>query len=320
MMNSTTSTTKASPRDFFLWLGAVITLYGSIIAFIALLFEYVNRAFPDPLAYAGDPYGSSVRVSMAALVVLVPTALVVLRIIRRTIANEPGRADIWVRKWALVLTLFIAGATVVIDLITLITTFLGGEISERFLLKVVIVLLVALGVSLHFLADLRGYWAQYPKRAAQVGYAVGALVLAAIIAGFFIIGTPQDIRLMRYDQEKLNNLQEMQYQVVTYWQQKETLPPSLSELGDPLGGYVVPFDPQTREPYHYEATGSLSFTLCATFNRPAPDTAGRGAYSRTPPYPGEFVDETWNHTAGENCFDRTIDPERYPPYEKPRPI
>lgn len=312
---------KTTPRDFFLWLGAVIALYSSIVAFIALLFEYVNRAYPDPLAYAGDPFGGDVRVAMATLFVLVPTALILLRVIRGTILREPSKAATWVRRWALVLTIFIAGATVVIDLITLITTFLGGELSMRFLLKVLIVLLVALGVSLHFLADLRGYWMENARKANSIGIAVAVLVLAAIIAGFFIIGSPQDIRLMRYDEQKVADLQNMQYQLLNYWQQKESLPEELALLNDPLVGYIVPFDPQSGESYQYEITGPLSFTLCATFNRKTPDTAGQGefpAYSRA--YPGMPIDENWQHGAGEECFERTIDPERFAPYEKPMPL
>ena len=27
--------------------------------------------------------------------------------------------------------------------------------------------------------------------------------------------------------------------------------------------------------------------------------------------------ESWQHGAGDTCFERTIDPERYPPYSKP---
>jgi hypothetical protein len=29
------------------------------------------------------------------------------------------------------------------------------------------------------------------------------------------------------------------------------------------------------------------------------------------------IDENWQHEAGATCFTRTIDPERYPVFEKP---
>lgn len=246
---------KTTPKDFFLWLGAIVALYGSITAFLSLIFQYVDYTFPDPLAYSGDPYGSGVQVAMATLIVLVPITLTLLRIIRGSIVKESGKAQVWVRRWALVLTLFVAGAAVAIDLITALTTFLGGEISERFLIKVAVVLLVALGVFLHFLADLKGYWVAHPKKGNLVGVGVAVLVLATIISGFFIIGTPSELRALRYDAQKVSDLQNIQYQIIYYWQTKQELPKTLSEVADPLSGSIIPVDPKTGEQYAYRVKG-----------------------------------------------------------------
>lgn len=306
-------TSKTSPKDFFLWLGAIIALYGSITSFITLLFEYINYSFPDVLAGYGDPYGGAVRFAMASLTVLVPTLIVLFRLIRDSIKAEAEKAHLWVRRWAIVLTLFIAAITILVDLITLINTFLGGEISVRFGLKVAVVLLVALGVFVHFLADQKGYWMVYPKKASGVGIAVGILALVSVISGFFIIGTPSHVRMLRYDEQKVQDLSQMQYQILNYWQTKRILPTEASELVDTLDGYTLPTDPQAKVPYTYRTTGPLTFELCASFNEPTPSTAGKGAYGgRDVSYPSMGMEETWQHGAGEVCFSRTIDPERYP--------
>ncbi|HEY0010361.1 MAG TPA: DUF5671 domain-containing protein [Candidatus Paceibacterota bacterium] len=308
---------KTTPRDFFLWFGAVIALYGSIAALITLLFEYINYVFPDPLAYYADPYGGAIRFSMATLIVLTPTALMLLHLIRKALMREPSRAQVWIRRWALMLTLFIAGTTILIDLITLINTFLGGEITVRFALKVAVVLLIAFGVALHFLADLRGYWILHPRRATLIGLASGLLVLLTVVAGFFIVGSPHQMRLFRYDEQKTSDLQTIQYEIVNYWQQKEALPKSLNELVTPMTGFVVPSDPQTGTSYRYETTGDLAFKLCSTFNLPSRDLEGRGGYPmHDTSYPGMPMSDNWEHGTGETCFDRTIDPDFYPPYEK----
>lgn len=309
---------KTSARDFFLWAGAMLAFYLGVTAFITLLFEYINSAFPDPLAGWGDPYSGAVRFAMAALIVLVPTTLVLMRIIRGIMAKEPGKANIWVRRWALVLTIFVATVSILIDLITLINTFLGGEITMRFGLKVAVVLLVAAAIFFHFIADLKGYWIKYPKRANTIGIAVAILSVVAIVSGFFIIGTPAEIRGLRYDQQKVGDLQNIQYQIVNYWQQKQELPANLEALNDPLASNPLPKDPQGGS-YSYEATGPTSFKLCATFNAETPDTAGKGEFASRDAYyyGGPGMDENWQHGPGETCFTRTIDPERYPPFEKP---
>lgn len=311
---------KTSPRDFFLWAGALIALYGSVASFLTLTFEYINRAFPDALTSYGDPYGGAVRFSMATLIVLVPVALILFRIIRSTIQTEPGKAQIWVRRWALVLTLFIAGAAIAIDLITLINYFLMGETTVRFVLKVAIVLLVAAAVFMHFLADLKGYWIANAKKANLIGIAVGLLALGTIIAGFCIVGTPADARMYRFDQEKVSDLQSIQYQVINHWQSKGTLPATLEDSVDPLNSYSPSLiDKQTKQPYGYEVTGDMSFKLCATFNKESQDLEGMGGFG------GDYVmrpspmgmNDSWNHGAGETCFERTIDPDFYPPFDRP---
>ena len=308
---------KTTPKDFFLWAGAMIALYAGVVAFITLLFQYINYTFPDPLRYYGDPYSSPIPYAMASLIVLTPVFLILMRVIRRTIERDQTRAEIWVRRWALFLTVFAAGATIVVDLIVLLTTFLsGGELTVAFLLKVLVVLLVAGAGFMHFLADLWGHWGKNPAKARYVNYAVGAAVLVAIVGGFFIVGTPQQARLMRFDQEKVYALQNIQSQLVNFWQTKQVLPATLIELNDPLYGTTVPVDSQTVEPYSYDRTSNSSFKLCATFNAVSRQVPA----GYTEPYRYGEGDQNWEHGAGEVCFSRTIDPERYPPYTKPVPV
>jgi len=316
------TTSRTAPKDFFLWAGVIIALYSSVTALIALLFQYINYAFPDALAGYSDPYGGPVRIAMAGLIVMVPTMVILLRIIRGTIEHEPGKANIWVRRWALGLTLFIATLTILIDLITLVNTFLGGEITTRFALKVLVVLLTAVGVFLHFLADMRGYWIVNGRKATFVGIGVGVLALASIVSGFFIIGTPSHVRDLRYDNQKVQDLQTIQYQVVNYWQAKRALPADLATTVDLLSGQNVPMDPQSGSAYGYRVTAPLSFQLCADFNAATPDTKRRGTYPA-----GDIaytsigsLAENWQHGAGTVCFDRTIDPERYPAFPNAKPL
>ncbi len=305
------NTLKVTPKDFVLWFGAMASLYAGVVAFIALVFAYINQAFPNPITdtyYYADAYSSGVSYQMASLIVLTPVFLILMRAIRRDIAKDPTRNDIWVRRWALFLTLFIAGATIVIDLIVLLNTFLQGEeMTIGFLLKVLTVLLVVGLGFLHFLADLRGYWEKELARAKMINYGVGILVLVTVVAGFFIIGTPQQIRKMKQDSVRVQDLQNIQWQVVNYWQQKQVVPQNLDALNDPISNPSIPVDPKTGDAYTYKAVNKTSFALCATFELSGGQS---GAISR-PVAAG--ISDNWQHDAGEVCFDRTIDPEKYPP-------
>lgn len=307
---------KTTPKDFFLWAGAMVALYASVIAFIALIFDYINYVFPDTaLMYYVDPYQGSVAYEMASLIVLAPVFLLLMRVIRRSIAADPSRNEVWVRRWGLFLTVFLAGAAIVVDLIVLIYTFLSGEeLGARFLLKVAVVLLVAAAGCMHFMADLWGYWQKNPSYARYVNWATGLLVALTIVAGFFIIGSPASQRALRIDSQRVSDLQSIQSQVVYVYQQKGKLPATLAELNDPLSYFMVPVDPATKQPYEYMVKGTLAFELCATFTAEDASNLGSGPRAVAPTPYGK--NDNWQHGAGRQCFERTIDPELYPPTQR----
>lgn len=313
---------KATPKDFFLWAGAMVAFYWSVVAFLGLLFDYINYAFPNPLDYyPADPYQSSISYEMASIIVLFPLFVVLMRFIHGDIKRDPSRGQIWVRRWALFLTLFVAGATMAGDLIWLLTAFLNGtDLTAAFLLKAALVFLVAAAVFMHFIADLWGYWEQYPERAHSVGYAAGALALAVIVAGFFIVGTPMQAKLYRFDAQKISDLQTIQSQIVYYYQGKQKLPDSLAQLNDSISNFTVPVDPQSGAAYEYKFVAVHSFQLCATFNAESRVT-DRYTDMTVPvvaPYGtvGKDLNGNWQHASGNQCFLRTIDPELYPPLTK----
>jgi hypothetical protein len=309
---------SATPKDFFLWAGAMVALYWSVIAFLGLVFDYINYAFPNPLSYyPADPYQSSISYEMASIIVLFPLFVVLMRVIHRDIKNDPSRGQIWVRRWALFLTLFVAGATMAGDLIWVLTTFLNGtDLTISFLLKAALVFLVAAAGFMHFIADLWGYWEQYPERAHRVGYVVSVLALGVIVAGFFIVGTPMQAKLYRFDAQKISDLQMIQSQIVYYYQGKQKLPDGVAQLNDSISNFIVPVDPQTGTAYTYKVVAAHSFQLCASFNAESRVTDQYTAMSRPAvPYGVESKDinGNWQHAGGNQCFLRTIDPAFYPP-------
>ena len=139
-----------------------------------------------------------------------------------------------------------------------------------------------------------------------------------------IAGSPFAERERKFDDRRLSDLQNIQYQIVSYWQQKDALPPTVDALKDEISGFVPPKDPETNSPYEYKTTGALSFELCAVFNQP---TRKEQLMNTPRAYPMEMGVEVWNHEAGRTCFTRTIDPELYGNKEKaiqekaiPRPL
>jgi uncharacterized protein (UPF0333 family) len=307
---------KTTPKDFFLWLGAMIALYVSTVSLILLTHTYIEVWFPDVAIMYGDPYSGAMRFAIASLIVMFPLFIWFLRMLHQDIRSNPEKKELWVRRWLVMLTVFIAGLVMAIDIIMLINTYLQGDISVRFGLKALVVLVVLWGVFWYFLEELRGTWERKPGLSTTLGIVVSVLVVAAVISSFFVIGSPETARNMKYDDQKVADLQNIQQQLVNFWQYKQTLPESLEGLKDPISGFVPPLDTQTGVSYRYERLNSSTFRLCASFNGPSRDIVNTES---TPMRPLPAIDpsnENWVHGEGEVCFDRVVDADRYPPYKK----
>ncbi|MES3031587.1 MAG: DUF5671 domain-containing protein [Patescibacteria group bacterium] len=318
-------TTKTTPKDFFLHLSATLALYVSAGALINLLFSVINYHFPDQLA--GYFYANAVAWPISLLVILVPTLYVLEYLINRDITKMPEKGNLLIRKWRIYLTLFLTAVLIGGDLIALINVYLNGEISARFVWKVVAVLVVGGAVGKYYFFSLYTQFKKSKLALAVIPWFGIVLVLAAIVAGFITVGSPQKQRDMRFDSQRVADLQNIQWQIINYWQTKEKLPATLDDLKDPLSGAVIPLDPEKQVAYGYSIKGPLTFSLCADFARESLDTKGRGEfygrgggigypmpmYDTSIGYPGISGDENWQHAAETTCFDRTIDPDKYAP-------
>ena len=304
--------TKITAKDFFLHIAVIALLYAGTIALLNILFNVINVAFPQVTQYYYYD-SASISLPVATLVVVFPLFLFLSNLLRKGYLEDPSRKDYPVRKWLVYITLFIAGGVLAGDLVTLIYYFLDGqELTIAFLLKILSVLVVTGAIFGYYLDDLKDRLSGSRRTIWRVASVI--LVVGSIVAGFSVLGTPQSQRMYRYDSQKVSDLQNIQLQIVNFWQQKGELPVSLAELTDPISGFIVPLDPQTQKPYEYVKTNKLSFDLCADFNKPAQNING-GMTQVAYPEPAVKMGgtgDTWQHEVGRKCFSRTIDPELYP--------
>jgi len=301
---------KNSPKDFFLHLLSIIALYMSAGSLLTLLFQYINVLLPDPLGYASyRGIASGIRYAMASLIIMFPVYIFISRMLYREYVAEPEKKEYKFRKWLVYFTLFAAGITIITDLIVLIYNFLGGDLTGRFIFKVLAVLLVAGVIFWYYQRDLKN--ALTEKQVKYLCWGVCAFMLVSIVFGFFTAGSPLKARLFNFDDRKISDLQTIQYQIINFWQRKEALPKNLDELTDSISGFKAPKDPQTIDAYEYIVKGKMNFELCAVFNLPSDFGIIGRSLAEYPMTKDGFV-ENWDHAAGRVCFERTIDPVLYP--------
>jgi hypothetical protein len=146
-----------SAREAFLYLVLFATLYVAAYHLGSLLFDLITRAFPDP---ADDEFmlsrlGHSMRWSTASVIIAFPVFLYVARYLGRELANNPVKRLSAVRRWLTYLTLFVAAAVLIGDMTALVNNLLGGELTLRFVLKVLVAAVIAGTIFGYYLMDLR---------------------------------------------------------------------------------------------------------------------------------------------------------------------
>lgn len=142
-----------SAREAFEYLVLFTTLFLSAYHLGSILFELIELAFPDPAAREWS--ARSLRWSVSYLVVAFPVFLYLTVRTEREVGRDPAKRGSKVRKWLTYLTLFFAAGFVIGDLVALVFHLLEGELTVRFLLKVLVVGAIAGTAFAWYLRDLR---------------------------------------------------------------------------------------------------------------------------------------------------------------------
>ena len=131
------------------------------------------------------------------------------------------------------------------------------------------------------------------------------VVVATLVWGVVVAGSPGMARLRRFDNQRLQDLQTIFREVQSLCRDpdiknrlKRELPRTLDELAALARSERISLtDPETGERYLYTVTGESSYELCATFSLER----------------NSDVQVFWNHPPGQHCFVvDALDPPQLP--------
>jgi hypothetical protein len=339
---------KTKALDVFLYVGIAISLVWSVVNFLQIVFTAIERKFVDVLnagAYV-DAYNSDVRMAIASLVVMFPIYLGLSWYVSRDIEKFLYKRDLLVRKVLVYLTLFVTVCTLIGTLVSVIYTYLGGELSIRFELKALAVFVVALSLFAYYIYSMKRDYAQKSYIPLAASVIASLVVIVSLVWSVNIIGTPSEMRARRIDSTKLSDISRIQQEVLNRLNSTDKIPVTLKELDNAFQGYAVPSDPITKVSYGYtvvqqpvfkvnyatnkkELVTPAIFELCATFDTvrtinergqtvASPVTtnvSGIGGidpmYSAMNYYYEGDQSSFWNHGVGETCFKRIISADMY---------
>lgn len=336
---------KTKALDVFLYLGIGIALVTSVTNLLQVLFAAINRKFVDILNQTSyvDLSQADVRFAIASLIVMFPIYVGLSWYVGRDITKFLYKQDIPVRKIMVYCTLFITVLALIGTLVSLIYTYLGGELSVRFGLKAASIFVVALAVFGYYYYSLKRNYSKPSSVPLMITLVATVCVIAAVVWSISIIGSPSVMRAKKIDSTRLSDISRFQQEILNRVNMTDKLPASLNDLDNVFQGYKVPTDPVTQEVYGYKvvqqptfkvnpvtnkkemATNAI-FELCATFDT-AREVDARGQsvpviskggimmtdnyYSASNYYYEGDMSPFWNHGIGETCFKRIITPEMY---------
>lgn len=130
-----------SARDAFVYLLSFVTLGIWTQALGEIGFVLINHVLPDPLSRSSD---SSFQVAfcLARLLVAYPLYLLLMRKILKELSVYREKTYSGVRKWLTYVALLVVALVGIGTLMAFLTSFLRGELTARFLLKVLVILAI----------------------------------------------------------------------------------------------------------------------------------------------------------------------------------
>lgn len=295
-------------KHFVLQLGALVSMYLSVSFLLVLVFGLITLLFPDAAdtVYDVEQATGTIRLGISMTIVFFPTYLVLTRLVNTARRQDAHGSYLGLTKWLIYLSLLIGGAALLIDLVVVIQAFLEGDITVRFILKALAVLVVIGSAFYYYLLDARGTWIKNEKQSITYGVCASVVVLVAIILGFANIETPAEVREQKLDDTQISDLQNIQWQIADYLAIHNELPTDLDGL---YTSTSIPTAPDTRPAYEYQVTEG-GFALCATFANSSQEdkylSIARPIINQAIETPTIINPDNWQHGAGEYCFNRTV--------------
>ncbi|MCB9813915.1 hypothetical protein H6784_00720 [Candidatus Nomurabacteria bacterium] len=295
-------------KHFALQLGSLVSLYLSLSFLLVLLFGLINLLYPDAANgyYETVSANSSVRIGIAMVLVFFPTYLTLTRIVNNNRRDSKDSKYLGLTKWLIYLSLLIGGGALLGDLVAVIMIFLEGEITTRFVLKALAVLLVVGAAFNYYILDAKEYWKNREKQSLIFAGITTLFVVLSVGFGFSHIETPTAAREKKLDQTQISDLQQIQWQIQDYVSINDELPESIEQVYE-TNANKVPTAPEARTAYRYEVTDK-GFSLCADFAQPSTGDEYLYGPSRIDMANEKQIlnPDNWSHGAGEVCFERVI--------------
>ena len=291
-------TNNHNAKYAFYYLLSLAALIFTALSVGMVIFGIIDKTVADALTY--NSYSSvdgQLKFAISALFIAGPTYYFLSHLINRGLHQKEIDLDSSLRRWLTYFIILVAAVIILGVFIGVINNFLSGELTVRFILKAVTMLVIAATVFSFYFYDIKRKAVVNKNLVMRLfGGISAALVLAVFIAAWFFVESPQTARAKRLDQIVVNNIYQLENSVNSYYAEYKHLPATLEEIKNSANIYLDQknlLDPETKQPIEYKVNGEKKFAFCATFRAPSENGEQNQVYG-----PGNK-----EHGAGYSCLD-----------------
>lgn len=300
-----------TPKLTFFYLLSLVALVFMALSTGMVIFQMINKFIPEAAGIYSGQYSSGVlKFAISSLVVSIPIYYVITAQIHKALNKGELRDDAAIRRWLVYFILFVASIIMIVWVIMTINSFLDGELTLRFGLKFLTVLVIAGTIFSSYLYDIKREIIPQEKDTVMRIFFWGSLivVVGVFVSSLFVVESPWEARARKLDREVVNSFSSLGRGIDEYYDKKGEMPADLETVVREVS-YIDEentVDPKTGEEYEYKITGEKTYELCATFR-----TSNQGEDER------RFLNERWAHDKGRHCFDREVEEEKQTPAPQP---
>lgn len=295
---------KHNAKYAFYYLLSLAALIFMAISIGMIAFSIIDRTIPDILAY-NNYYSIDGRLKFAisALLISGPIFYWMSYLINRGLRRGELEKESGIRRWLTYFIILVSSLIILGSFVSLINSFLSGELTTRFIFKALTVMIIA-GVSFSFyLYDIKRANPEQPDKVVKIFLlATLTLALAAFISAWFFVESPSEARARRLDEMVLNNISSLENAVNSYYSHSEVLPENLSALTADSRLYYLDannlLDPETKEPIVYNRLSETEFEFCATFRTDNRNKQGELGYRP--------INQNREHDKGYHCLSGVL--------------
>ncbi|MDO8667593.1 MAG: DUF5671 domain-containing protein [bacterium] len=294
---------KQNAKFAFFYMLSLVTLVFISLSTGMIVFQIINKNILDLLAIAPGGFSQdALKFAISAIIIAAPIYFFMMWLINKNLTTGKISKDSGIRKWLTYFILLVSAVVMIGWLIGTINSFLGGELTVKFILKSLTAIIISAIIFSYYLYDIRRAEVDKINNIIRV-YFYGSMGLAAIalIASFFFIDSPFVVREQKFDQTIVNKFSQIAYAIDAYYGENKRLPENLNTLIS--GGSIYTImeseltDPATNKIFDYNIKSNDSYELCATF---------RTENKKQSDDKSVYIDARWLHDSGYQCLAQRI--------------